>query len=64
MSITEVEKTARSYLLGMSYRFEEINAWWQQLKREDKLPLAREVLAKLRSGKGLLAQEDRRASSD
>ena len=60
MSITEVEKTARSYLLGMSYRFEEINAWWQQLKREDKLPLAREVLAKLRSGKGLLAQEDRR----
>ena len=45
---------ARSYLGGKSFRFDDLNKLWRELKAENEISLARSVLARLRSGQGLL----------
>ncbi|MEO8368401.1 MAG: patatin-like phospholipase family protein [Candidatus Solibacter sp.] len=44
---------ARSFLAGESLTFKEADQLWQGLGKEDKLPLARAVLSRLRQGKYL-----------
>ncbi len=46
----------RAFLAGKQLSFTDANALWRQLKRSDELSLARAVLARLRTGEGLLDQ--------
>lgn len=42
------------YLGGAALRFDRVNQLWRQLKADNEISLARPVLARLRSGQGLL----------
>ncbi len=47
---------AHKYLAGAAVLFQSANKLWRQLKAENEISLARSVLARLRSGEGLLDQ--------
>jgi hypothetical protein len=47
---------AHKYLAGAAVLFQSANKLWRQLKAENEVSLARSVLARLRSGEGLLDQ--------
>ncbi len=54
--MSQTTETARNFLHGGKLPFDEADDLWKQLKREDELSLARQVLARIRSGEGLLDQ--------
>src|ERR1035438_2418306 len=44
---------ARNFLAGESLTFQQTDSLWKELRKLDKLPLARAVLSRLRQGKYL-----------
>jgi predicted acylesterase/phospholipase RssA len=48
------QERARAFLAGEQVAFEQVDALWRQLKRNDELHLARAVLARLRADKDAL----------
>lgn len=52
--MTDAVEQAHAFIRGGSLTFEEASSLWKTLVKQDERPLARQVLAKLRKGEGLL----------